>query len=152
MRSIAKFILFFIIVVYGTTTEAFAQDNSKYRLLNKFIKMHNSGTESAIANFVKETYLPEDYETINLDKHVAFYKHIIEEFGALNDEVYEHVEDSDTKLIVYLIKEKENIHNAHIDPTEVLSVEIDISEQFPNYLSRGIGLGALACTLRKDKK
>ena len=112
--------------------------------------MHNEATDQSIESFIKQSYLPEVLEQIDLSKHVAFYRHTINEFGPLNLAVYEKVEESDSKLIVHLIKEDESINNQNIDPTEILSVEIDIHNDHPHYLTRGLGLGALACARRKN--
>lgn len=142
----ALFILFTLFFI----TNIQAQEKKQLDLLDNFIIAHNVGTEKAISDFIKNTYKPSLLEKIDLEKHIAFYDHIIKEFGPLNSEIYKVVEVNLTKLIVHLIKKEENINNKSIDPTEILMVEIDTDENQPQYLSRGLGLGALACSIRKD--
>jgi hypothetical protein len=62
------------------------------------------------------------------------------------------VEVQSTKLIVRLIKQEENRNNPSIDPAEMLMVEIDKEVDRPEYLSRGLGLGALICSAREKIK
>ncbi len=100
--------------------------------------------------FIKDTYHPEVYKNINLSKHVAFYEHIINDFGQLNTIIYKKVEETSIKLIVHLIKIEESLLNKNIDPANILVVEIDTHVKSPNYLSRG--LGALVCSIRNDRQ
>lgn len=118
-------------------------------ILEKFIKAHNDGSEVAIKNFIKESYHPAVYKKIDINKHVNFYNHIIKEFGPLNKLTYKVTEESKRKLIVQLIKENESVLNQDIDPAEILVVEIDMSEDNPKYMERGLGLGALVCEDRR---
>ena len=138
------FILLFVSNLQG-------QKKNQLDLLDNFIVAHNLGTDKAISTFINNTYSPSLLRNIDLKKHVAFYDHIIKEFGPLNDEIYEVVEVQSNKLIVQLIKENENIKNKSISPTEILMVEIDTDEDQPQYLSRGLGLGAMACSVRKEE-
>jgi hypothetical protein len=126
----------------------YSQSKSQLELLGKFIDTHNLGTEEAISVFVKESYEPSLYKKIDLTKHIDFYNHIIKEFGPLNKEIYKLVEVKPTKLVVQLIKEKHSILNQSIDPSEILMVELDFDENNIDYLSRGLGLGALVCSIR----
>ena len=87
---------------------------------------------------------------IDVSKHVAFYKHIVNEFGALNPKIYKTIEATQHKLIVYLIKWDELTTNVNIDERDILVVEIDISKDDPNYMPRGLGLGALVCEREKE--
>ena len=127
-----------------------AQQKSQLELLDKFVLAHNLGSEKAMSDFIKETYKPSLLKKIDIKKQIAFYDHIIKEFGPLNSEIYEVVETKPTKLIVNLIKKGQDIKNKSIEPTEILMVEIDTDENQTSYLSRGLGLGALACSIRKD--
>jgi len=140
----------FILFTLLFATNILAQKKNQLDLLDNFIIAHNLGTEKAIINFIENSYKPSLLNKIDLKEHIAFYDHIIKEFGSLNNEIYEVVEVKPNKLIVNLIKKEENIINKSIDPTEILMVEIDTDEKQPEYLSRGLGLGALACSIRKD--
>ena len=128
----------------------YGQEKNQLQLLDKFIIAHNLGTEEAISKFIKEAYGPSLLKKINLKKQINFYDHIVKEFGPLNNEIYELVEVKPTKLIVQLIKKEESLLNQSIDPAEILMVEIDTSEKEPNYLIRGLGLGALVCSRRQE--
>ena len=119
-------------------------------ILDQFIIAHNDGSKDAIKDFIKNTYLPEIYETINLNDHVAFYRQIINEFGDLNRQIYYLVEETPYKLIVHLIKKTENINNLVIDPEDILQVEIDLSETNTKYMERGLGLASLISDLKRD--
>jgi len=130
-------------------TNVQAQNKNQLEILDKFIIAHNLGTEKAISDFIKNTFKPSLLNKIDLKKHIAFYDHIIKEFGPLNNKIYEVVEVKPTKLIVKLIKKENSIKNKSINPTEILMVEIDTDEKQPKYLSRGLGLGALACSRKK---
>jgi hypothetical protein len=85
-----------------------------------------------------------------MDKHVAFYQHIIDEFGPLNTEVYKVADVKPHKLVVHLLKAGESVINLHVDPADILEVELDTDPDLPNYLSRGLGLGALVCARPKE--
>ena len=141
-------ILFLTVSIFTSTIKA--QEKNQLDILNKFISAHNLGTEEAIGDFIKNNYSPAIVKKIALDKHIAFYMHIVKEFGPLNEKIYDVVEVKPTKLIVNLIKEGESINNRFIKPTEILMVEIDTDANQPAYLSRGLGLGALACSIRDN--
>jgi hypothetical protein len=112
--------------------------------------MHNTGTETAIRTFIRETYHPALLPDLAMDKHVAFYQHIIDEFGPLNTEVYKVADVKPHKLVVHLLKAGESVINLHVDPADILEVELDTDPDLPNYLSRGLGLGALVCARPKE--
>ncbi|WP_299361472.1 hypothetical protein [Winogradskyella sp.] len=141
----------FLVLFSLNTIILFCQTNHQLELLNKFINTHNSGTDEAISTFIKSTYHPSLQDKLNLKEHIKFYKHIVTEFGPLNSRIYEVVETKPTKLIVNLIKTDRRITDRSINPTEILVVEIDTHPKQPQYLSRGLGLGALACTRRKNE-
>jgi len=142
--------IIFIVFTLLFATHILAQKKNQLDLLDNFIIAHNLGTEKAITDFIENSYEPSLLKKIDLKKHVAFYDHIIKEFGPLHSEIYEVVEVKPNKLIVNLIKKEESVTNNSIDPTEILMVEIDTDEKQPEYLSRGLGLGALACSIRKE--
>ncbi|MCG8331745.1 MAG: hypothetical protein MI974_28930 [Chitinophagales bacterium] len=141
---------FFIaaLIVLGATL-AYSQNNAPSIILNKFIEANNSGTANAFSTFVKETYEPGLYNKIDVQKHIDFYAMIQNDFGKLKPLVYKQVEETPHRLVVLLIKEHESLSNKNIDPTEILMVEIDLNQQNPKYLGRALGLGALACELKK---
>ena len=133
-----------------TLISSYSQSKEHQNILDQFIIAHNDGSDDAIKEFIKKTYLPEIYEDINLNDHVAFYKQIINEFGDLNRQIYYLLEETPYKLIVHLIKKNENINNLVIDPEDILQVEIDLSQTNTKYMERGLGLGSLLCDLKRD--
>ena len=143
-----KSILFGVLGFFFLT--CFSQNKEQQAILDKFISYHNDGTEKAIVEFVKETYNADLYAKIDLGKHRTFYKQIANEFGPLNNQIYKIEFESRLKLIVHLIKEDESVLNRNIDPREILVVEIDVADNNSKYLSRGLGLGALVCEVRKE--
>ncbi len=145
-----KTIVILLISVFFSIA-SIAQNKEQDEILFKFIKAHNTGTESAIAQFIKETYHPKVYAKLNLKSHIAFYNQIVQEFGPLNFLTYETIETSASRLVVHLIKKDENIQNKNINPLNILVVKIDISKADKNYMPHGLGLGSLVCEQRKEQ-
>jgi hypothetical protein len=121
----------------------------QFEILNKFIAANNAGTKEAIVQFIKETYAPSLYTKIDLQEHLKFYTMISEDFGLLKLVAYEIIEEGPHKLIVHLIKERESLQNKSINPSEILVVEIELDEKHPEFLKKGLGLGALICEAKK---
>jgi hypothetical protein len=137
-----KHLLIVIITVFTFST-SFSQNKEQLNILDNFIIAHNDGTEDAIRQFIKEAYLPEIYENININEHVTYYKELINEFGDLSKQIYYLVEETPHKLIVHLIKKNQNIKNLIIDPENILQVQIDLSEANSKYMIKGLGLGSI---------
>ena len=131
------------------TTFSFAQNDEKLKILNKFIVANNTATEQAFMKFIKETYEPDLYKTIDLKAHVEFYMMIAKDFGKLKTRVYKKIEENPLKLVVYLIKERESLLNTNIDPAEILVVDLDLNKNKVKFLNRALGLGALICEIKK---
>ena len=130
----------------------FSQNKNAETILAQFVQAHNRGDDQAIEEFIRINYHPSQLEKLEISKQVAFYQQIINEFGILHSQVYNTITDTEHKLIVHLIKEDESLLNREVDPANVLVVEIDLHPENPKYLARGLGLGALICEIRKDKK
>ena len=146
MRKLLLTLLAITIVTF-----VYSQNRNQLVILNKFIVANNSGTNEAISQFIKDTYEPSLYKKIDLEEHIKFYAMITEDFGQLKNIVYEKIEEKPLRLVVYLIKENENLLNKSINPAEVLVVEMDLNEQNPKYLKLGLGLGALVCESNKSE-
>jgi len=146
--SMKKIILILLTAFFSVAS--YTQNKEQAAILEKFIKAHNVGTKSAVAQFIKQTYHPKVYSKLNLKAHIAFYNQIIQEFGSLNFQTYKIVETSPSRLIVHLIKEKQHIQNKNINPLEILVVKIDLSEVDKNYMPHGLGLGSLVCEQKKE--
>ena len=142
-------ILILTLFAVALATFSYSQNNDQLTILNKFIVANNVGTEEAFSQFIKETYEPELYTKTDLKAHIEFYTMISKDFGQLKPIVYEKIEENPLRLVVYLIKEEESLLNKNIDPTEILMVEFDFNEKKPEFLNRALGLGALACELKK---
>jgi len=146
MRKILLTLLAITIVTF-----VYSQNRNQLTILDKFIVANNSGTNEAISQFIKDTYEPNLYKKIDLEEHIKFYAMITEDFGPLKNIVYEKIEEKPLRLVVYLIKENENLLNKSINPAEVLVVEMDLNEQNPKYLKLGLGLGPLVCESKKSE-
>ena len=144
-----KLLLTFLAITI--VTFVYSQNRNQLVILDKFIVANNSGTNEAISQFIKDTYEPSLYKKIDLEEHIKFYAMITEDFGQLKNIVYEKIEEKPLRLVVYLIKENENLLNKSINPAEVLVVEMDLNEQNPKYLKLGLGLGALVCESNKSE-
>lgn len=140
--------LIFILMVFSSFV-GFSQNKNQLEILNRYITANNAGTDEAFHQFIKETYEPKLYSKINIPDHINFYKQIHQDFGELKSAVYERVEEEPLRLVVYLIKKDQNILNRNIDPTEVLVLKMDLVAANPNYMRRGLGLGALVCEKEK---
>jgi len=128
------------LLVFATS---YSQNKDQLNILDNFIIAHNDGSDDAIKQFIKDSYLPEIYATINLNDHVAFYRQVINEFGNLNNQIYYLVEETPHKLIVHLIKKNKNINSLVINPEDILQIEIDLSKTNSKYMEKGLGLGSL---------
>lgn len=135
--------LFILIITIFTFSTSFSQNKEQQNILDNFIIAHNDGSDDAIKEFIKNTYLPEIYVTINIKDHVAFYRQIINEFGDLNNQIYYLVEETPYKLIVHLIKKNKTISNLVINPEDILQIEIDLSKTNSKYMEKGLGLSSL---------
>lgn len=141
--------IIFSLFIITTVTASNAQTKSQSSILDKFIAANNAGTPEAISKFIKETYDQSLLNKINLQEHIDFYTMISKDFGKLKSSVYQKIEENPQKLVVHLIKEKQNPLTVSINPAEVLVVEMDLNERNPKYLKKGLGLGALVCELKK---
>ena len=137
----------FILLLPALKSPAVQPDTQ--RLLNAWITMQNNGSDKAVRQFIDSYYSPDMLSKMkNYDSHVAFYKQIIQEFGKVQSTVYLTETDSEHKLKVQLIKEGRALV-PEPSPEEILVVEIDLDPENPKYLSRGLGLGALICYIKR---
>lgn len=131
-------------------TFSFAQNKEQENILNKFIKAHNTGSISAINEFIKTTYHPDVYKKIDLKSHTEFYRQVVNEFGPLNFMIYKRVEEGPLRFVAHLITKEDRIDNKDIDPTKILVVKIDLSKKNKKFMPHGLGLGSLVCEQRKE--
>lgn len=123
--------------------------NTKQEILNDWISTQNDGSNEAINAFIDTWFSPEMRQNMkNRDQHLAFYRQIIDEFGSVQDHVYEVMESTETKLKVQLIKKGQPLV-PEPSPENILVVEIDIQKDKPQFLSRGLGMGALICYIKR---
>ena len=137
MRSICMVLFAFLCVTFS-----YAQNRQQYTILDKYINAHNIGSDEAISNFIEETYHADLYNSVEVERHIEFYKSIAEEFGPLNSAIYSVDEVTPNKLIVQLIKADEKVKNKFVDPTEILVVELELSPKDKSRLGKGLDLGA----------
>ncbi|WP_420384781.1 hypothetical protein [Roseivirga sp.] len=126
-----------------------AEKDPKMEILKDWISTQNDGSTSAINQFIDQHFSPELKENMkNREDHVAFYRQIIDEFGEVQDLIFKEMEVTDTKLKVQLLKKGYPLA-PEPSPEEILVVEIDVLKDNPKYLSRGLGMGALICYIKR---
>ncbi|MEC7752802.1 hypothetical protein [Roseivirga sp. UBA1976] len=126
------------------------QTDSKNQILKDWIATQNQGSDKAINTFIDRWFSEELKAGItDRSKHVAFYRQIIDEFGEIQETVYEVMESTPTKLKVQLLK-KNTPFLPEPSPENILVVEIDVQKNHPNRLARGLGMGALICYIKRD--
>ena len=119
----------------------FGQSQNQEQILNNFIRAHNAGTTQAIEGFINEFYSPDLLKRVNMETQVNFYQQIINEFGSLNKATYKLNEETNDHLVVWLIKENENIVNQNINAAEILVVEMDTSPKKRHISFQRFGIG-----------
>jgi hypothetical protein len=119
------------------------------KILTAWLEMHNTGTEEAVGEFIRSYYSPELLKKMkNFDDHVKFYMTVIDDFGDIQSIVYKTEETTDFRLKVQLLK-KGILAVSNPPPTEILVVEIDLDPKNPEYLVKGLGMGALICYIKR---
>ena len=119
------------------------------RVLEAWVATQNDGSEKAIRQFIDSYYSPAVLKGMkNYDDHVKFYQQVIAEFGQIQSHVFEVEVDEPHTLKVQLIKKGTPLVPSP-GPEEVLVVEIDLDPEQPQYLKRGLGMGALICYLKR---
>lgn len=140
--------LLFVTILFFCANALVAQ--SHYKILDDYIKMNNNGSREAIEEFIKDYYHPEILDKIDIGKHIEFYQHIQSDFSKLNDIIHATIEESAYKLTVHLKRDDLSVITTEVDPADILVAKIDLSRKDPNFLDRGLGLGALVCSIRKE--
>ena len=142
-----KFTLFLSLLVLGSVAKP---DESKTnQVLKAWMQMQNTGTDQAIRHFIDQYYSPKLLQKMkNYEAHVKFYKQIIDEFGPVQEFIYQTDEEGVYKLKVQLLKEgRTTIPEPSAE--EILVVNIDLDPENPDYLVKGLGLGALVCYIKR---
>lgn len=145
MKALVTILLVSFLTGFGPEN---GHDETK-RILNAWIATQNEGTDAAVRNFIDTYYSPGLIERMkNYEDHVKFYKQIIHEFGKIQNVIYETEKDTDTKLKVQVLKEATPLV-PEPGPEEILVIEIDLDPENKRYLSRGLGMGALVCYIKR---
>lgn len=135
-------------------TFIFSQEKPKINeytdaVLKAWIKTQNEGTDKAISAFIDDYYSPEVLRKMkNKQDHIKFYRQVIDEFGALQDIVYEVMVATDTSLKVQLLKVGTTLTPTPT-PEEILVVEIDLDPKNKKKMVGGLGMGALICYIKR---
>lgn len=145
MKTYLTLALFSIFFISGN------RENSKEAevILDAWIKTHNEGTDKAIITFIDDYYAPEVLKKMkNKGDHLKFYRQVIDEFGPIQKGIYEVMNSSKTMLKVQLLKAGTPFAPAPT-PEEILVVEIDLDPNNSKYISKGLGMGALICYIKR---
>lgn len=138
---------FLLVSLSGLGTENTSANTQ--RILEAWIVTQNDGSDTAVRHFIDTYYSPEVLKKMkNYEDHVKFYKQIISEFGKIQKVIYETERNTDTGLKVQLLKEATPLI-PEPTPEEILVVEIDLDPNNPKYLSKGLGMGALICYIKR---
>lgn len=145
MKTLATLVLISILSGFGP--ERASSDTQ--RILDAWIVTQNVGTDAAVRQFIDTYYSPELLKEMkNYEDHVKFYKQIISEFGKVQKVIYETETNTDLKLKVQLLKRATPLV-PEPGPEEILVVEIDLDPENKKCLSKGLGMGALICYIRR---
>lgn len=118
-------------------------------VLKAWIKTQNEGTDKAIIAFIDDYYAPEVLKKMkNKEDHLKFYRQVIDEFGALQEIVYEVMHATDTSLKVQLLKVGTTLTPTPT-PEEILVVEIDLDPKNKKKMVSALGMGALICYIKR---
>ena len=143
-----KTLLIISALAFSTNWSNSENANTK-RLFEAWRKMHNTGTEQAAREFIKAYYAPDVLKKMkNMEDHVTFYMTMIHDFGDVQNIVYKTEESTEHRLKVQLLK-KDALLFPEPSPEEILVVEIDLDPNDPNFLEKGLGMGALICYIKR---
>lgn len=145
MKAIISTILISLASVFGTANTT----DDTQRILEAWVATQNEGTDKAVRAFIDTYYSPALLEEMkNYEDHANFYKQIISEFGKIQHVIYETETDTAIKLKVQLLKAATPLV-PEPGPEEILVVEVDLDPENKQYLSRGLGMGALICYIKR---
>ena len=135
-------------------TQARAQDESMPstaagRHLEAWVVAHNSGHPSSLETWIRSAYSPEKLKSLDLEAQVQFYSAVVGDFPKIHPKPYEVVIDKEHRAVIQFLDAELPLGVQDPDPTRVLVVEIDVDPAHPEYLARGLGLGALICETKK---
>ena len=129
-------------------------DAPKYNIPNIYhgkiaimwIEMHNTQDKKSINSFIKENYSQTTLKKINTEDHINFYYNAAVSFGQVDEIPFEVIENTNNRLVIHFVK-KGVTRSEEISPENIFVVEIDMNLKDPTKLERGLGLGALICSL-----
>ena len=118
------------------------------KVLEEWLKAHNSADETSISAWMKKSFSPQILKRMDFDKHLAWYVGCTKMFGKLNEAPIKIVENKENRLVVQFasvdLKGEKNL-----DPTKVIIVKVDMDPAQPRFLAKGLGIGPLACEIRR---
>ena len=116
-------------------------------LLEASIIAHNHKSADALRHWLRMSLNP-SISDADVDKRLGWYVEAIEMFGPLSQEPLAVVEDEPHRLLVHLVRTDMGPRE-RFDPLNIVVVELDVDDDNPRYLARGLGLASLACEARK---
>ena len=123
-------------------------DTMTGKVLKEWLKAHNSNDEKLLSEWMKKSFSPQILKRIDFEKHLAWYVECTKMFGKLNEAPIKIVENKDNRFVVHFASvdlkgEKD------LDPTKIIVVKVDMDPAQPRFLAKGLGIGPLACEIRR---
>ena len=106
------------------------------------------GDAVALEAWIRKSYAPQNVARLDMGAAIAFSSEIVKEFPRLADSPNMIMESNEHRLLIQFV-DAEVQDEAEPDPTRILVVDVDVDPDDERYLARGLGLGSLACELRK---
>ena len=116
-------------------------------ILRSWLDAHNQASADALRIWLRSSLKPATSDA-DVDGRLGWYVEAIEMFGPLSAVPLAVIENEPHRLVVHLVR-SDLADPERLDPLNTVVVEVDVDEQNPRYLRRGLGLGSLACEARK---
>jgi hypothetical protein len=116
-------------------------------LLQSWIEAHNDATAEALRHWLRASLNP-SISDAEVEKRLGWYIEATQMFGPLSSQPLAVVEEEPHRLLVHLVRSDMGPRQ-RLDPLNIVVVELDVDQDDPRYLARGLGLASLACAARE---
>jgi len=142
---------FFLMQLNISAKEYKIPNTNHGKIAKMWVAMHNSQNKITTKDFITASYSKALLKKIKLPDHITFYHDAAISFGPVDGTPLKIVENSDNRLVIHFAK-KGLDYSKEISPENIFVIEIDMRQEEPEKLDRGLGLGALVCFLQPEKK